>query len=267
MKPLSCQLLSKKLLSKKLNIQVWRDTVERCQTSIYPFAESIVHTSHKLLTPIPRYDKMTISVVDNDTFSCCGELVTQGLNVAALNMASNYQPGGGVSSGCFAQEENCFRRSNYCMSLKKSLYPIPETGCIYTPLITVFKDKNYDLCDTFVVSMIACAALRSPPLTPNGEYQNPSDRVLMKHKITQIFQVAYHYKIDTLVLGALGCGAFHNPPRAVAEIFNEVLHTYDKCFKRVVFAINGHNDSNYETFFNIVKTFFNIGDASQNSNR
>jgi uncharacterized protein (TIGR02452 family) len=42
-----------------------------------------------------------------------------------------------------------------------------------------------------------------------------------------------------LVLGALGCGAFGNPPRAVADTFKRILaeDEWGGYFKEIVFAI------------------------------
>src|SRR5581483_6745347 len=124
----------------------------------------------------PKYDKTIVKVAEIDTLTCCELLIKQGHNVVALNMACAKSPGGGVKYGSFCQEENCFRRSNYFQVLNRSLYPIPETGCIYSPIITVFKDKYYNLMvEPFNVSMIACAAIRKPNLNHDGQYTDPSD--------------------------------------------------------------------------------------------
>ena len=44
---------------------------------------------------------------------------------------------------------------------------------------------------------------------------------------------------EALVLGAFGCGAFHNPPFIVAEAFRQVMISsrYINSFKEVIFAI------------------------------
>jgi uncharacterized protein (TIGR02452 family) len=234
------------------NVQIWRDTVKKARANHYPYSESIIYDNLPP-TPTPRYNNMSVSVVNDDTFSCCEGFVKKGFNVAGLNMANPTHAGGGVNHGAFAQEENCFRRSNYFMSLPQSLYPIPETGCIYTPVITVFKDKHYQMMkQPFIVSMVACAAIISPTLTPNEEYAIQSEQLLMKLKIGQIFQVAYHNKIETLVLGAFGCGAFGNPPVQVAHMFNEIIHVYNKCFKHIIFAVKSHNDPNFQIFSQII---------------
>ena len=246
-------------LTPEDNIKIWLDTKKKCYEFQYPYAESILY-NHLRLTPHPQYEKTNIQVVENDTFSCCEELSHNCvLNVVGLNMANHKYPGGGVESGAYAQEENCFRRSNYFMFLKSSLYPIPETSCIYTPLISIIKDRNYQpLKVPITLSMIACAALRDPKVTEQDTYLDPQDRALMKDKISQIFQVGYQQKKDTLILGAFGCGAFHNPPNEVAHLFNQVIQLYDRCFKLLIFAIKGggQHDHNYQVFSQIIKTTY-----------
>src|SRR5207248_1258260 len=122
-------------------------------------------------------------------------------------------------------------------------YPIPEKGCIYSPQVIVIKDQDYHLLSKpFEVAMVACAALRHPILNKQGKYSKIIDYQLMKHKIQQIFQVAYQHKHDALVLSAFGCGAFKNPPEVVAQIFNEVIAQYKGCFKVIIFAIKSHHD-------------------------
>ena len=240
------------MTTKKDNIKIWQNTVEECTKKDYCKSVSVIY-KNLLLTPIPRYEKTTIKVVNNDTLSCCESLMESNHNILALNMASPSRPGGGIGSGSFTQEENCFRRSNYFQSLKKDLYPIPETGCIYTPIITVIKDKYYNLLEKpFSISMVACAALRSPPQL-NGKYINKNDRQMTKHKIEQIFQIGYQMNHDTLVLGAFGCGAFRNNPEEVALIFNEVIDQYHNCFKLIIFAVMSYKDENYTIFNKIIK--------------
>ncbi|CAF4400674.1 unnamed protein product, partial [Rotaria sordida] len=85
-------------------------------------------------------------------------------------MASSTSPGGGFRKGDGAQEENIFRRSDYCRSLDigldeflkertdrlhcssdcrldrisdpNNMYPMNEYGAIYTSGITVFRQSE-----------------------------------------------------------------------------------------------------------------------------
>lgn len=51
--------------------------------------------------------------------------------------------------------------------------------------------------------------------------------------------IAADNDVTNLILSALGCGAFHNPPKHVAELFLHVLNEpiYKGRFNMVVFAI------------------------------
>ena len=65
----------------------------------------------------------------------------------------------------------------------------------------------------------------------------------MKKKITTIFETAYKRGHDSLVLSALGCGAFRCPAKGIAEIFNEVIQEYDGYFNVILFAIYPGNNN------------------------
>ena len=58
-------------------------------------------------------------------------------------------------------------------------------------------------------------------------------------RIRNIFEVAIENDVDILVLGAFGCGAFHNPPEVVTDAFRECLLElrYLNAFDEVVFAV------------------------------
>ncbi|CAF4406760.1 unnamed protein product, partial [Adineta steineri] len=84
------------------------------------------------------------------------------------------------------------------------------------------------------------AAYREPRL--EGNMFAPLYAVGTRKKIENIFAIAYHHKHDSLVLSALGCGAFKNPPDHVAQLFLSVIEQYAGFFKSFVFAvIDDHN--------------------------
>jgi uncharacterized protein (TIGR02452 family) len=66
---------------------------------------------------------------------------------------------------------------------------------------------------------------------------------------------------DTVIFGAMGCGAWQNPAKCVARVFKEVLQEYDGWISNYVFAILKDVDydseseegvSNYDIFKNIL---------------
>lgn len=197
-----------------------------------------------------KFEKTKIEVIPGDCLEVAIELSEKyGEMPVVLNMANAFKPGGGYRDGSGAQEENLFRRSNLFMCLdenpeKSVKYPIPEFGCIYTPNAVVFRGseaKGYPyLSKPEYISFIASAAYRHPPL--KEDRLDDKDEKGTKRKIVTILNVAYEKGHSIVVLSALGCGAFRNPPHHIAEIFKQVLAEFDGCFKLVVFAIfDDHN--------------------------
>ena len=78
-----------------------------------------------------------------------------------------------------------------------------------------------------------------------------SNSVALKQRIKFVLDVAEYNNVDTLILGAFGCGVFGQDPREVATIFNKELETHN--FNKIIFAIpSGHND-NYYWFNEVLK--------------
>ena len=189
-------------------------------------------------------------------------------DVCVLNLASYRNPGGGVSTGAGAQEEYLFRCSDYFRSLYQYVdyastygvarnpnhsYPLQDPfGVVFSRGVTIFRDtesNGYRLIDEpWQVNFIAVAAHRNPK-TVNVDGQTrlaPAEEQVMYNKVRTILRIAVRNGQQTLVLGALGCGAFHNPPKHVAQIFKAVLAEpeFDGAFDAVYFAIiDDHNSS------------------------
>ena len=181
-------------------------------------------------------------------------------STAVLNLANRQNPGGGVYSGSGAQEESCFLRSNYYTAMypfgehyaqyglpkAKESYPLDRNfGGVWSEGITVFRGRElqgYPLLDEpWKTNFIAVAAINHPAIViENGETRLRSDMVAgAVNKIRTIMNIAAENNVKNLVLGALGCGAFRNPPKHIAELFLQVLNEpeHKGRFEHVVFAI------------------------------
>jgi uncharacterized protein (TIGR02452 family) len=160
------------------------------------------------------------------------------MKTAILNMASPLRPGGGVLNGARAQEESLCLRSTLYASLHDTFYRLPELSAVYSPDVLVFRSSdNADLPkkDWFYVDVISAAALRFPDTVvrekegDGGEvvrekaYESDSQREAMTCRVRTIVQAAAQNGVSHLVLGALGCGAYGNPPGEVARIYKRVL--------------------------------------------
>jgi uncharacterized protein (TIGR02452 family) len=185
-----------------------------------------------------------------DTIDCC---LTHSPNALVLNLADNKIAGGCLEMGSGAQEESLFRRTNYCSSLKQDLYPIKNGEAIYSPQVSVIKTNEatgwelLNIKNLPKISFIACPGIKYPnTIIVNDEIKlNDDDVNALKEKITTIIQIAIKFNHDTIIFGALGCGAWKNPKKHVAQIFKEVLQKYDGCVLNFYFAILTTTSENY----------------------
>lgn len=190
-----------------------------------------------------------IKIVNDDSFNAAITLAASKRpasgRVAVLNMASHVSPGGGWLKGARAQEEALCYRSSLYLSLHRRYYPWKQRMGIYTPDVVIIRsdqDSGHDLlvpnvqaADLPVVSVLSIAALRTPPVTTTVArdaqgrsvnetvFADRSDRELTKLKMRLCLRMAAHRNHGLLVLGALGCGAFRNPPKEIARCWLEVL--------------------------------------------
>ena len=235
-------------------VEIYADTQTKCRNGKFSKFGSCLSDMYnsdspciKTLNFVPKF-KTNVQIINGQVLDVTQQLVTQGnTNIMVLNLASSYNPGGGVVHGAIAQEEDLFRKTNYFLSLPRKFYPIPKGSVIYTDKVYVIKDSNFtDFNNPYPVSMLAAAAIKDPEIfhgrSTHAEYN------VMKTTIENIFKVAYLRGKETLVLGALGCGAYNNPPLIVISIFNEYLQKYDGCFINIVFAVYSRRDNNFELF-------------------
>lgn len=205
------------------------------------------------------------SVIDADCLEVANLLRKMGKKPVVLNMANAQTPGGGVLGGAGAQEENLFRRSNMHLSLYQYAhfayqydipqnatfeYPLAASGGIYSAGITVFRSSEatgYRLLDEpYILDFIAVAAINNPPLVKieNKYYLHKSCIEDAKTRLRTILKIAIAQNHTTLVLSAIGCGAFANPPAHITALFQEIFEEteFKNVFEMVVFAIfNDHN--------------------------
>ncbi|KAI1071244.1 hypothetical protein LB507_009633 [Fusarium sp. FIESC RH6] len=196
----------------------------------------------------PRRSPARIRVVNDDTFNAALNLAAAkgpgSGRVAVLNMASHISPGGGWLKGARAQEEALCYRSSLALSLHRRYFPWKQRMGLYTRDVVVIRsdqDSGHHLLTPHtppanlpIVSVLSIAALKLPPLadivkTVRGHpvtrtvFAKASDRELTKLKMRLCLRMAAHRRHRLLVLGALGCGAFQNPPREIARCWLEVL--------------------------------------------
>lgn len=201
-----------------------------------------------------------------------------GKKVCVLNFASATNPGGGVTKGSSAQEEAICRCSTLYANLKEqkawdSFYgphrrqhdPLHNDDCIYTPGVMVFKsDTEYPRGlpeeKWYSVNVLTCAAPNLRERPSNGMHSGDGDeavhisreelQVLHEKRMKRVLEIASAKGNEVVILGAFGCGAFHNPPSIVAQAMKTVVQEYRMKFETIEFAVycSPRDDSNYRVF-------------------
>lgn len=197
----------------------------------------------------PLYEETDLEIENIDTISAALREIRNGFRPLVLNMANAKHPGGGFLSGAKAQEEDLFRCTNLSGTLKETLYPMLFNEIIYTPKAYILRDSEYKDLDVPVEVSFVTVAAHNNPFTRYDGTLPPYVYHETLNKIKMIYQLGLLQRHDCLILGALGCGAFNNPPREIAEMFCRVTGDYAQKFKKVIFPImcDDHND-NCSTF-------------------
>jgi uncharacterized protein (TIGR02452 family) len=244
------------------------DTIERSSHIAATTPGASLHsavidaTTYPQLSPLdplfPNLSLGNIKVIDSDTFACARSLLTASPELcgklAVLNLASDEEPGGGWRyTLSTTQEEALCYSSTLFQTLKVDWYPWPNTGegsikGVVSGNVVVFKDTLDNGCvdlteeERVVVSVVTIAAPRLPELT-DDKTEFKEQRVLeeFREKVRLVLRCAAREGKTGLVLGALGCGAYRNPPGLVAREMKGVLaeEEFRGWFERVVFAVYG----------------------------
>ena len=209
---------------------------------------------------------------------------------ACLNMANQFYPGGGYTSGPSAQEENMFRRTNCHFSIDRhNMLDANEAKNYYK-----YKQLVIDLIsakdgDTYldVNRPIICIKDKETWKKTDGNTEKGTrnigynelsngDKFLfyelrcaavdmskagmqfneaeMKKRIEAQFTTLISKNVRHVVFGAFGCGAFENPPEKVAKLYKECIMHYKDKFDVIAFPIYyaGNGASNYTVFRDIL---------------
>lgn len=175
--------------------------------------------------------------------------------MAVLNFSSYKNPGGGFIVGSKAQEECLCHESflyNILSQMTEKFYDwnnqhknraLYHNRGMYTPGVIFMRGGKQVFCD-----VITCAA---PNFSAAYKYQNVTreeNSEILRDRIRFVLDIARENQVNTLILGAYGCGVFGQDAREVAGIFKDYLQNDYKCFQQVIFAIPKGKDGNYQAF-------------------
>ena len=223
---------------------------------------AVMYREPVALSPLPAGPVPTeVRVENRDCVLAAKALIDAGFHPAMLNLADLYTPGGLVEYGSGAQEENLCRRSNLVLSLyqfsgarvrqypglglvrHRDQYPMDERfGGVYSGIVTFFRgpESEGSLLEEkpYNIPVISVAALNGPRVGADG-LMLPAETAITLDKMRTIFRIGALHGHDSLVLSAMGCGAFANPPAHIARLFHQVIgeEEFRGRFRLIDFAI------------------------------
>ncbi|MFO8148967.1 MAG: TIGR02452 family protein, partial [Trueperaceae bacterium] len=194
------------------------------------------------VAPPRAFAETRVQVTNETTLGAARRLVDAGARPLALNFANGVHPGGGFLDGARAQEEVLCRSSALVETLvgdpmyaEHARRPRPDSSdwAIYSPGVPVFRtDDGATLPRPWPLDFVTCAAPYAPAV---GQ---PESGDLLERRIRRVLAIARAYGHAALVLGAWGCGAFHNDPVRTAQDFRAALEgEFAGAFAEVVFAV------------------------------
>ncbi len=203
--------------------------------------------------------KMEINVINSDTVHA-GNLYCKDGRTSMLNFASYKNPGGMFINGSKAQEE-CLCHASYLYNVlsqftdkfykwnnenkNRALY---FNRALYSPGILFFDGVEDFYCD-----VITCAAPNKSAAQQYGKVSVQENTDVLKSRIKFVLDIAADNQVDTLILGAFGCGVFGQDAEEVAGIFKEYLSNSYGCFNKVVFAVPDDYTNNLSAFRKVFK--------------
>lgn len=235
------------------------------------------YSSESVFTRRARNEPMVIELHDKTTVEAirmCAKYPNVG-KLAALNFASYTNPGGKFLEGSRAQEESLCHESflynvlfcseyHYVKNRRERNHGLYTNTALYSPNVIFMgttsdintdKYRQYDNIDEVKCDIITCAAPNRRLAVDCNGVPNTENIYACFSRIKFILDIAVANKVDTLILGAFGCGVFEQSPDLIAGIFNKYLKgvegvpgIYSDKFKKVIFAVPSDNHKNFKNF-------------------
>lgn len=174
--------------------------------------------------------------------------------VALLNFASYKNPGGGFIRGSMAQEEALCHDSflynvlkefpdYYAFNNKNTFGCCYTNRALYTPNV-IFQSGDHKCA----VDVISCAAVNKTAGLKFKTLTEEHNSKIMRDRLDFILEIARDNFVDTLILGAFGCGVFGQDPVEIAQMFNYWIAKNPFVFKQIIFAVPDCRSYNYRMF-------------------
>jgi len=184
-----------------------------------------------------------MEIFEGDSVSAVLKYAKSDKKTAVLNFASYKFPGGGFLAGSRAQEEalchesylynvlSAFDTSYYARNREDMNRGLYRDKALYSPDILFLRDGLTKHCD-----VLTCAA---PNFSVASRFvEKDKNDLVLRRRIRFVLSIAKNENVDTLILGAWGCGVFQQDPNTVAKEFVKIAEDVFKDLKiHIVFAV------------------------------
>ena len=225
--------------------------------------------AHRLEATTPPAREACIEVFNETTLQGIAALHEERAeHVGALNFASAKNPGGGFLNGSEAQEESLSRSSALYASLQQvpSFYEehrrssslLYSDAVIVSPGCPIVRDDEGTLRESpLLATFLTSAAPNAGAMRDDRAGERGAIGETFSRRIGCVLGAALDAGVDSLVLGAWGCGVFRNDPAEVARHFADWLirRGAARHFRRVRFSIldRGAGGTMVQTFHAALK--------------
>ena len=235
--------------------KVYPNEIQQCIDS-----SKIYTTSTELIPKTSLVDVVEQKLIRMDSVSA-GKILSREGKVCILNFASYKHPGGGFITGSIAQEE--------CLCHESILYNVISSNR-FKPYYEynqkhlnrgMYKNRGIYTPDVLFVDELKLPKFKADVLTcasPNYCF-HIAQRVPQKDnfealasRIDFVKKVLVDNDVEIAILGAFGCGVFHQDPNVVAKLFIDTFRLRDTGrIRKVYYAIPG--GVNYSMFERVLK--------------
>jgi uncharacterized protein (TIGR02452 family) len=229
---------------RRHNIRIYNQNTKLLMDDKIPIPDTIkvdycdIDVSEENISRLATYHTSNVWIEQLKTDNCAVKYIDCGIacNVVVMNFASRIHHGGGYVRGATAQEEDlCRVMPQLFPSLCKIKYPFAEDSILVTQNLRIMRDSdNYTLLNKKYIKNISVVSAAAPNLKYECFDANRIKRTLKNMYISVKTLLP---EVDTIILGAFGCGAYKNDSNIMSQIMNDINLECNGMFKNVIFSI------------------------------
>ena len=201
----------------------------------------------------PTNIESKIQLLSTDSVNAALAVAKLKNKVCVLNFASYKNPGGGFITGSLAQEEAlCYASTLYpCLTHEENTFYAVNRKDLKFGLYrdcAIYSPRVYFPEDDFYADVITC------PAPNNYRYTKVSPKDMdaaLEQRIKFMYGVVAQQKdIDTLIVGAWGCGVFRQNPYSVAKFLKQYKNYSG--IRNIICAVPDQRSQNYKAFASVI---------------